>query len=361
MENPQRNDQIDESRVVEWILTQDEIIPQRDSSGTYRYPAFAHATVEAAMHILSKLEAEGFLTKYVVENVASCPRCEHSDFDVSYICPFSKHRAIEQGLTIGHASCGYKDFESKFGLGDDLTCPSCHHSFKRSGNDYQKHEMMYRCSGCERLFTTPMVQLLCRNCGRTMSYDRANLRPIYGFRVNQTLRARPLTTEITRYLKENGFEVIGPASLRGATNVEHYFDLLVKKNRTNFVIDVISRSGNVSVDDVSRFFLKIIDAKPPRAFLIALGELDHEAEKLVALYEQSFRTICSKQPIAIFERLSALLGLPPARSKKLEAAEAVLPRISQVKPEHDQAEQSLRKARALTRRIIDETQKSLSG
>lgn len=359
MEKPQRNSQTDESKVVDWILTKDEIVPQRDSSGIYGYPDLANATVEDAMHVLSKLEAEGFLKKYVVENIASCPRCEHSDFDVSYICPFTQHRAIEQGLTIEHVSCGYKDFESKFGLGDDLTCPKCRRSFRRSGNDYQKHEMMYRCSGCERLFSAPMVQLLCRNCGRTMNYDRANLRVIYGFRVNQTLRARPLTTEITQYLKDNGFNVSGPATFKGATNVEHYFDLWVKKEETDFVIDVISPSQNVSVDDVSRFFMKIVDAKPQGAVLIALGELDCEAEKLVAFYEQSFRTICSKQPIAILERLSVLLGLPPAKLKKPQPVEVTLPSVSQQELEHDQAELSLRKARTLTRRIIDETQNLL--
>jgi Zn finger protein HypA/HybF involved in hydrogenase expression len=289
----------------------DEIRPQRSSeTGAYFYSG-ADFGLEDISALLAELESYKVLKKTTIDTVPSCPSCQESNFNVSYMCPYSQHTMLEHGTLIEHYACGNADFEINYRSGpNELVCPKCRRTLKVIGTDYRKIERAYRCSSCGKSFGTPKLMLQCRSCNRKNDEEDLVMPPVYAYKINEQLRSElishcSLESSITTFFEKVGFKVTAPTRMTGLSGVLHNFDLGAKKNDTEIVMDMISAIDEVGPPEVVEFFAKVYDTKPSKSLLIALPKLSREAQRLGAMY--GVEVIGAVSPDEIATKLSAVI------------------------------------------------------
>jgi hypothetical protein len=303
----------DVRRLVTWILDgHDEIRPERNpETGDYYYPGadFGGGNISA---LLAELESYKILEKTMIDTVPICPGCQHSNFHVTYVCPYSQHTTLEHGTMLEHYACGNADFESNYrsGLGG-LICPKCRRPLKVVGTDYRKLERAYRCNGCGKFFGTPKLNLPCRVCGRKNEEEDLTMAPVYGYRINNQLRSEliancSLNANIIAFFEKSGFKVTSPIKMPGLSGVEYTFDLGAKKDDEQIVLDMVSAEIEVGSQDVIAFFGKVYDAKPSKALLVAFPKLNREALRLGAMY--GVDVVGAETPDEIISKLTTVFG-----------------------------------------------------
>lgn len=322
----------DVRRLIAWLLKGNEDIhPKRDpESGNYTYPGIENPK------LLSELESNGVLEKYVVDRVPSCPSCNHSNFHVDYVCPFSQHRNLERGTMIEHYACGHTDFESNFKSGNELICPKCHRPLKLIGTEYRKTDLVFHCTGCGKYFGSPVVELACRDCGKVIKQDDAVLQTVYGYRLKPDLRSElvahgTLETQIAALFQNFGFQVTSPKTIRGLSGIEHTFDVSASKDGSEIVADLVSATNDIGPESIVGFFAKVFDAKPQRAILIAMPKLNREAQKLSAMY--NIETVAADRVEDVLKNLTRLLEPEGRPVGTTPAAEQVAPVADSIKRE----------------------------
>ncbi len=353
----------DARRLIAWLLKGNEDIkPKRDpQTGDYVYPGIENPK------LFSELESHNILEKYEVDQVPACPSCNHSNFHLDYVCPFSKHRSLERGTMIEHYACGHTDFEDKFKSGSELICPKCQRPLKLIGTEYRKTELVFHCSGCGKYFGSPVVEMTCRVCGKAIKQDEAILQPIFGYKLKEELRSElvahaTLETQIAELFQKFGYEVTTPKVIRGLSGVDHTFDVHASKGGSEIAADLVSATTDIGPESVAGFFAKVFDAKPQRAILIAIPKLNQEAQKLSAMY--SIETVSADQVEDILKNLSSLLEpqvphpSPPPIVPELPPTEKELRRGDSA--ESTVPDDLLRQARAKMARIKDEVDRRLS-
>ena len=302
----------DVRRLVGWIVNgHDEIRPQRSSeTGAYFYSG-ADFGLEDISALLAELESYKILQKTTIDTVPSCPSCQESNFNVSYMCPYSQHTMLEHGTLIEHYACGNADFENNYRSGpNELVCPKCRRTLKVIGTDYRKIERAYRCSGCGKSFGTPKLMLQCRSCNRKNDEEDLVMPPVYAYKINEQLRSElishcSLESSITTFFEKSGFKVTAPTRMTGLSGVLHNFDLGAKKNDKEIVMDMVSAIDEVGPPEVVEFFAKVYDTKPSKSLLIALPKLSREAQRLGAMY--GVEIIGAVSPDEITKKLSAVI------------------------------------------------------
>lgn len=302
----------DVRRLVGWIVNgHDEIRPQRSSeTGAYAYSG-ADFGLDDISALLAELESYKIIQKIVIDTVPSCPSCQESNFNVSYMCPYSQHTMLEHGTLIEHYACGNADFEINYRSGpNELVCPKCRRTLKVIGTDYRKIERAYRCSSCGKSFGTPKLMLQCRSCNRKNDEEDLVMPPVYAYKINEQLRSElishcSLESGITTFFEKLGFKVTAPMRMTGLSGVLHNFDLGAKKNSTEIVMDMVSAIDEVGPPEVVGFFAKVYDTKPAKSLLIALPKLSREAQRLGAMY--GVEIIGAVSPDEIIKKLSAII------------------------------------------------------
>lgn len=303
----------DVRRLVEWMLrAHDEIRPQRNSeTGQYVYSG-ADFGLEDISAPLAELESHKILQRITIDTVPSCPACQHANFHVTYICPYSQHTMLEHGTIIEHYACGNADFENNYKSGpNEFVCPKCRRTLKVIGTDYRKIERAYRCNTCGRFFGTPKLMLQCRNCDHKNDEEELVMNPIYAYKINEKLRSElishcSLEANVIAVFEKSGFKVSAPTQLPGLSGVPHNFDIGAKKDDKVIVLDMVSAIDEVGPRDVVEFFAKIYDTKPSEALLIAMPKLSREAQRLSAMY--GVNTIGAESPDEVTKRLGAVIG-----------------------------------------------------
>lgn len=303
----------DVRRLMEWMLRgHDEIRPQRSSeTGQYVYSG-ADFGLEDISARLAELESHKILQRITIDTVPSCPACQHANFHVTYVCPYSQHTMLEHGTIIEHYACGNADFENNYKSGpNEFVCPKCRRTLKVIGTDYRKIERAYRCNGCGRFFGTPKLLLQCRDCDRKNNEEELVMDPIYAYKINEKLRSElishcSLEANVIAVFEKSGFKVSAPTQLPGLSGVPHNFDIGAKKDDKLIVLDMVSAIDEVGPRDVVEFFAKIYDTKPSEALLIAMPKLSREAQRLGAMY--GVNAIGARSPDEVTKRLGALIG-----------------------------------------------------
>ncbi|MEM4312419.1 MAG: hypothetical protein QXX95_08530 [Nitrososphaerales archaeon] len=84
-------------------------------------------------------------------------------------------------------------------------------------------------------------------------------------------------------LKEKGFNFEFNKSLKGKSNIEHKFDLVISDG--SIVFDFIS--SQVPLDDIAviRFFAKVFDVNAKKGVLVVKPRLRDSGKKLAKLYK----------------------------------------------------------------------------
>jgi hypothetical protein len=97
-----------------------------------------------------------------------------------------------------------------------------------------------------------------------------------------------LVSPIKELFAENGFEVQGPAFVKGKSGANHVFDVVAKSkdpSRRLTVVDLAMSTENVvSEQPVIALFAKIFDVSPERAYLIVIPKMGENGKKMAELY-----------------------------------------------------------------------------
>ncbi|HUK28637.1 MAG TPA: hypothetical protein VLV31_09450 [Candidatus Acidoferrales bacterium] len=384
-------------RFAAWLLAgHDEVQPTRNpETGEYDYSklGFNRSDFEP---LLNELNSHEVLQKYPIDTTPTCSKCGHSRFHLVYLCPFSQHSTLERGIMIEHFRCGHTDFEINFRSGNELICPKCRLMLKVIGTDYRKIERSFQCIGCGKKFPTPKIQFQCAHCGWSNYENDLVMQPIYGYKLNGAFRSEllahcSLEMKIVEVLKLFGFQVAAPALVNGLSGTEYYFDIVGTKNKTQIMFDLISTiTGEIAPRDISAFFAKVFDAKPPRVYLVATPRVSKESERLCEMY--GIEVIAAEDPSMICkdleDKLAQLTGTSPIVPDKnisaprsapssgpLEISQNEMPggkdqRVEKVETksfdgallidDSREPHQIMRKARAELSRLMDEAEQRLS-
>jgi ATP-dependent Clp protease adapter protein ClpS len=97
-----------------------------------------------------------------------------------------------------------------------------------------------------------------------------------------------LVAPIKELLVESGFDVEGPAFLKGKSGANHMFDIVARDKsnaRKATVIDVATSTEGVVIEQpVIALFAKIFDVSPDKAYLVAIPKMNDNGKKMAGLY-----------------------------------------------------------------------------
>ena len=272
-----------------------ELKPVYDSKVGYHYPIVEAIVGEpaAAEAFLRRLHEAGVLERKLFDKIVFCPRCNSASVSIHYCCPYCKSFDIQKSSLIEHVKCGYMDVEENFRKTGKLVCPKCHEELKKLDVDYRRAGIWCVCKDCGKSFDIPVTGLFCRDCHSSFTFEDATIRDVYSYTLNEEAKQEAglgwvLVAPIKEFLVESGFEVTGPAFLKGKSGANHVFDVVAKTKDPSqkvTVIDLATTSeGVVSEQPVIALFAKIFDVSPHNAYLVAIPRLSENGKKMAELY-----------------------------------------------------------------------------
>ena len=132
----------------------------------------------------------------------------------------------------------------------------------------------------------------CQDCGATLSEKEIDFKPILCYQFSEKgiekISDKLVVKPIIDFLHERGYSTESPGVLRGASEVDHIFDIIARSEEPNtgvLVIDFKVSTKPVSENSVSAMFAKIYDTNPIRSYLIAVPRLTEKAQRLAKQYE----------------------------------------------------------------------------
>jgi hypothetical protein len=272
-----------------------ELEPVYDPKMGYRYPLVESilGDVSKVEPFLNRLFTAGILTQRLYDKIIYCPKCGSANVSIHYCCPYCKSFNIQRSALIEHVKCGYMDVEENFSEGDKLVCPKCHGELKKLDVDYRKAGTWCACKDCGKSFDIPVAAHFCRECRANFTFEDTVIKDVYAYSLNEEVKSEAAVgwafiAPVRDFLVESGFEVEGPAFLKGKSGANHVFDIVAYKGESKrkvTVIDVsISTEDTVSEQPVIALFAKIFDVSPHDAYLIAVPKINENGKKMAELY-----------------------------------------------------------------------------
>jgi len=246
--------------------------------------------VPNSFSLLEELSQHLLFHKAIFDMQLACPRCGSSRaIHDSYFCPFCKNHELRRGSLVEHYACNYVDFLEDFARGGELVCPKCAKTLKLMGTDYRRIDSIFRCNSCRRDFSVPGISHLCIGCKSDFTYETAKLDPIYTYTFSEELRQEVMANcvvelPILNLLKENGFKVESPGTMKGDSGIDYPFDIIATKDNKTTVIMIATAAREVGQEVVVGLFAKIYDCKPDKPIIVAIPRLSAESMKLANLY-----------------------------------------------------------------------------
>jgi len=238
--------------------------------------------------VLRGLEKQGVLESKFVDRVLMRPHCRSPEVHSKYACPKCGSYNAQYTELIEHMKCGYISSKDKFLKGSSLVCPGCRAELNvgPEGVSHREIGSCYQCEKCGYHFDRPEIVHFCQKCGRNFTYQDAIYRKIYSYKITEETaisfgRDQPILERIERILTDKGFKVQLHPQIKGASGVQHLFDIWAEKNGTSIVID-ISLTGKKN--DMISLLGKKVDVKPTKTLIIDLSELD-ELTPLGEIYD----------------------------------------------------------------------------
>lgn len=244
---------------------------------------------ERSVPLLEELSSAGLYHRVKVGVEPVCPECGDSKISSSYVCPYCESWDIEKGARIEHYACGHVDYQNNFYKDGQLICPKCENELRLIGTDYQRIGNLFHCNECKRDSSIPKIIGTCIDHGHTFSYEEANLKPVYGYTFNETLRDEIaahclIELPIIRFMESMGYMAKPLVTLIGGSGADHTFDIVATGGDKTVVFALTSDQSEISREAVLNFFAKLYDVKSDHAILVAMPRLSADAQKLANLY-----------------------------------------------------------------------------
>ena len=272
-----------------------ELQPIFDTKLGYRYPSVEAITGNATDSevLLRKLYEVGIFERKLFDKVILCQKCSSASVSVHYCCPYCKSFDIRKSALIEHVKCGYMDVEENFIKSGKLTCPKCHEDLKKLDVDYRRAGIWCTCKDCGKSFDIPLTGLFCRDCHSNFTFEDSVIKDVYSYSLKEEARQETalgwvLVAPIKELLTQNGFEVQGPAFVKGKSGANHMFDVVARSKEPSKKLTVVdlatSVENEVSEQPVIALFAKIFDVSPENAYLIAIPKMSDNSKKMAELY-----------------------------------------------------------------------------
>ena len=272
-----------------------ELQPIFDTKLGYRYPSVEAITGNATDSevLLRKLYEVGIFERKLFDKVILCQKCSSASVSVHYCCPYCKSFDIRKSALIEHVKCGYMDVEENFIKSGKLTCPKCHEDLKKLDVDYRRAGIWCTCKDCGKSFDIPLTGLFCRDCHSNFTFEDSVIKDVYSYSLKEEARQETalgwvLVAPIKELLTQNGFEVQGPAFVKGKSGANHMFDVVARSKEPSKRLTVVdlatSMENEVSEQPVIALFAKIFDVSPENAYLIAIPKMSDNGKKMAELY-----------------------------------------------------------------------------
>jgi hypothetical protein len=279
--------------ILNYIMSNNENLRPIFKNGQYTFPDLDKLLKGiSTKSILEELAGYGLLERYPVDIVLVCPECGFNEFTDRYLCPFCEGFKLERGTMIEHYDCSEVAFQKYYMKNGKLTCPKCLNVLRENGSDYRKIENIFHCIKCKKDFSVPKITHKCLRCSHSYSYDSTKLKTIFGYIFKEDFRDEVVANcksevPIINLLKENGYLVESPGTIKGKSGIEHIFDIIAYKqnNEKNiFAITIASSFEKVEPEVIVNHFSKAFDAKPSRSIIVAIPALNEDGKRLAKLY-----------------------------------------------------------------------------
>lgn len=272
-----------------------ELQPIYDFKLGYSYPSVEAiaGSASGAEVLLKKLHESGILERKLYDKIISCPKCHSINISVHYSCPYCESFDIRKSSLIEHVKCGYMDIEENFLKAGKFICPKCREELNRPDVDFRKAGVWCACKECGKSFDIPLTGLFCRDCHTSFTFEDAIIKDAYVYRLSEEAKQEAslgwvLIAPLKEFLVQSGFDVEGPAFLKGKSGANHMFDIIAREKDGTGNVTVIdlatSAEDIVSEQPVIALFAKIFDVSPHHAYLIALPKMNENGRKMAALY-----------------------------------------------------------------------------
>jgi hypothetical protein len=289
-----RNTQVLLNKFLNGEIT--ELQPIYDAKLGYRYPMVETIVGDASgvESFLKRLYEAGILERRLFDKAIFCPKCDSASVSIRYCCPYCKAFDIQRSSLIEHVKCGYMDIEENFHKGDRLICPKCQDELRKPDVDYRRAGIWCTCKECGKSFDIPVAALFCRDCHGNFTYEDVKVKDVYVYKLKEEAEEEAalgwvLIAPIKEFLAQNGFQVEGPAFLKGKSGANHMFDIVAREGDVAKRVTVIdlatSTETAVSEQPVIALFAKIFDVSPHYAYLIALPRMNDNGKKMAELYK----------------------------------------------------------------------------
>jgi CheY-like chemotaxis protein/Zn finger protein HypA/HybF involved in hydrogenase expression len=257
--------------------------------------------------VLESLVETGFVIKEPTELTLSCSKCKSMNIAIHYRCQNCSNSNFIRSNVLEHTRCGHTDLEQNFESADNrLVCPKCKKELKVIGVDYFKIESACKCKDCNNVFTMPVQQYSCADCGNSnFKISDANWTQLFNYTLNLSriaeLKQEILSLESIRdFLVEKGFDA----------HLDHQIEI---KNQTCGPFDLVARKQDLHIfaitlgSGLEENFTRLIE-------LDAVGKIiDGRIGKFVIMFSdppEVTRNLMAKLGVAsvIAEDESKLLG-----------------------------------------------------
>ncbi len=317
---PRTDTAVDQSPIVESILTPESDLPKPSTSKSLRliqevqkledrtikpfvdynegrlfYPVLSKiGEAQDNITYLDGLVIDGILEQKIYEKLIVCPL--HPDTFSSHIrlyCPKCHTLDVEKLNLFEHKRCGYITESSNFDFTSnaDSMCPSCKKLIKNFEKEIRVPAMWYQCNGCSEKFDNAVLKLHCRkhehdfdtNSGQfitTFSYKLKNSETSINSDTNQ------IKDELLKLLQGFNFTAKLNVSIKGKSGNIHEIPIYGKnKNNESILIFIKNHSDGIDQSDMNTILVPKLDINPTNTLLVTISDINDDIKNLAKHYD----------------------------------------------------------------------------
>ncbi len=296
------------------------INPTVNQQGKIVYADITDVVGDDAGQVLDSLSAAGVLQRNSEARLLSCPVHEGSmDLMPRLRCPNCNSMLVTKGTLYQHI-CGNIATLEAYGA----NCPKC-----GKPSPKQSLKLLGSWSGCDSCKTrsaAPNVYLYCRKFNHDFPVSQAKLVDQASYRLTaeaaSDLRDRlGRVIAIARGLRARQIDARLSGRIKGASGVQHVFDIVVESGAKAVPIDVkVVQEDQVQVIAVLATYAKVLDIRAELSMLVAMPSASADSKRTAAAYRMVL--VEGKDPSSVVEEIARSLkdGAPGGQVSRIEFA-----------------------------------------